>query len=224
MLGRPASGGMLACCLAMVACAQPAETSSQASAAPSEAVTPSVAASASPAVEAGRPYDAQDVLDAMRASRRPGGVADQLQTDAIASQVAEQLWTWDGMPWADLAMGGSCGAEACTLEVTGAPAAVSGSDTYTFSVDRTSGEVEVTATDLHGFPDDLGPRLDALARESLSASQLDGLTLLGARWLPPPNAGRYWLSYRSGGEEGSPGLDVLVDLPAGSVIETREPG
>jgi hypothetical protein len=50
------------------------------------------------------------------------------------------------------------------------------------------------------------------------------MALVGARWLPPPEAGQYWLSYRSGGEEGSPGLDVLLDAVHGVVIESRQPG
>jgi hypothetical protein len=31
------------------------------------------------------------------------------------------------------------------------------------------------------------------------------------------------LSYRSGGEEGRQALDVVIDLPSGSVLEVRRP-
>ncbi|HEX7197446.1 MAG TPA: hypothetical protein VF364_11515, partial [Candidatus Limnocylindria bacterium] len=49
--------------------------------------------------EAGRPFDAEAILAAMRDSRRPGGVPDEMQTDAIAAAVADAIWTIDGEPW-----------------------------------------------------------------------------------------------------------------------------
>ena len=52
---------------------------------------------------------------------------------------------------------------------------------------------------------------------------LDGLAMAGAAWQLPPRVGWFRVAYRSGGEEGSPGLDVVVDLPSGAVIETAEP-
>lgn len=214
--------GLVAASLALAACSTPLE--SVPTTGPSAATPSPAESSASPASDPGRPYDAQDVLRAMRESRRPGGVADELQTPEVAGQVAEQLWTWDGAPWTSLAVGGSCGTDACTLEIAGSVDGGAGADAYSFTVDPGSGAVQLLSSDLHGYPLNLDDQLDAVAREQLPAASLEGMALLGARWLPPPDTGRYWLSYRSGGEEGSPGLDILVDLAAGTVIESREPG
>lgn len=209
----------------LAACGGPTPSSvPDASAAPSGAA-PSVVPSASTSALAtpGTPYSGADVLAAMRESRRPGGVPDELETDAVATTIAEQLWTWDGMPWATWNVGGACGPETCSLDVAGSPAGDPGTDLYTFDVDRGSGAVTLAGTDLHGHPPDLEARLDAAARGALDAARLEGLALVGVRWLPPPETDRYWLAYRSGGEEGSPGLDVVVDLATGEVRET-DPG
>jgi len=217
---RTAAGGMLAALLLLAGCGTPAESASPAS--PTSAPTASPDdASPSAAAEPGRPYDAADVLTAMQESRRPGGVAEELQTEGVAAQVAQQLWTWDGTPWSEVAMGGSCGPDACTLEVTGSTDGGAGADTYTFAIAPATGDVQLAAADLHGYPADIEAQLDTIAREGVDASELEGLTLLGARWLPPPDTGQYWLSYRSGGEEGSPGMDVLVDLAGGTVLDRK---
>ena len=172
----------------------------------------------------GRPYSADDLLAAMRDSRRPGGVPDELETAQIASTVADEIWTWDGTPWQTISIGAGCGLEHCSLEVAGAPIGSEGVDLYSFSVDRAAGEVALTASDLHGYPTDLEPRLDAVARSGVAAGVLAGMELLAASWLPPPDAGRYRLAYRSGGEEGSPGVDVLIELATGRVISVDEVG
>jgi hypothetical protein len=165
---------------------------------------------------AGRPYDAGRMLAAMRDSRRPGGVPDELETDEIAAAVAEQIWTLGGEPWAIMAVGASCGAATCDLEVAGAPAGGAGEDLYLFRADPRSGSVELLQAVLLGIPPATVEALDAYARERWTGD-LDGLVLATARWLPPPDDGRFVLAYRSGGEEGTPGLDLLVDVEAGTV-------
>lgn len=170
-----------------------------------------------------RPYEAADVLSAMRGSRRPGGVPDQLETTGIATQVAATVWTWQGGPYPALVVGGSCGPASCTLEVSGAPPGAAGADLYAFSVALPSGTVELAASDLHGYPSGLDALIDATVRDRLGPDALDGLALSGATWQLPPRVGWFWVAYRSGGEEGSPGLDVLVNLASGEVVETREP-
>ena len=60
---------------------------------PSERVIPGLALP-----QPGPAFDAATLLDAMRTSRRPGGVPDQLET-AIAATLAETLWTYGGEPW-----------------------------------------------------------------------------------------------------------------------------
>jgi hypothetical protein len=174
--------------------------------------------------EPGRPYAAAAILDAMRNSRRPGGVPQQLQTDAVAQSLASAIWTYAGEAWQQApVIGASCGPQRCTVDVAGTPAGGAGEDLYTFSVVPESGAASVLVADLHGYPAELDAVLDALARSQLEASRLEGLAMAGARWLPPPDTGQFVLSYRSGGEEGSPALDVVVDLPAGKVLEVRRP-
>ncbi len=192
---------------------------------PSATPSPTAAPTATPAIDVNpaRPYAAADVLAAMRASRRPGGVPQALQTTGIASAIAAAVWTFDGGRWPEMVTGGSCGPSDCTLDVSGTPDGASGEDLYTFSVTPSSGAVKVLVADLHGYPAALQPRLDRLARAGVSPDRLKGLTLIAGRWLPPPDAGRFVLSYRSGGEEGSQALDVLLDASSGEVLEVRSP-
>jgi hypothetical protein len=208
-------GGLLLA-LALAACSDPNATSSLG---PIATATPGTSSSAAPA--AGQPYDAAAMLAAMRDSTRPGGVPDELETEAVASAVASQVWTWDGQPWDTLAVGGACGPSACDLEVAGAADGAAGADLFTFGIDPAGGEVTLEAADLHAYPADLDAELDAMARAA-AGDALGELAFVSARWLPPPEEGRYWLAYRTGGEEGAPGLDLLLDAASGDIIERHE--
>jgi hypothetical protein len=168
----------------------------------------------------GRPYTAAQVLAAMRESRRPGGVPDEIETETVAEAVAASIWTWDGQPYPLLVIGGSCGPDRCTLEATGSPTEAAGSDLYAFSVIAQTGATELLESDLHGYPARLDLLLDGVARDQLDASSLTGLALTGATWLPPPQTGVFRALYRSGGEEASPGIDLLIDLLAGRVLDS----
>lgn len=154
----------------------------------------------------------------MRDSRRPGGVPDAVQTVSIADQMAAALWTYDGAPWPTVAISGSCGPDTCTIDVSGTPDGAAGEDLYTFSVTPADETVELLVADLHGYPSDLDGEFDAIARGGVAAERLAGLGLVGARWLPPPDDGRFVASYRSGGEEGSAALDVTLDLATRDVV------
>jgi hypothetical protein len=170
--------------------------------------------------EPGQPYTGAQVLEAMRTSVRPDGVPDELETDAIAAAVAAELWTFDGDPWESIEAGGTCGGETCTLDVAGAPAGGAGDDVYTLSIDRSSGEVSRETTALLGYPESLEGAIDDVVRAGVDPSQLEGLVLAAATWVPPPDPhGRFRVAYRSGGEEQSPAIDVLVDVAAGRVLE-----
>ena len=171
----------------------------------------------------GRPYDAAQVLAAMRESRRPGGVPDELETRAVATALAAAIWTYDGRAYPTLLIGGSCGAEHCTVEVSGAPAGAAGADLYAFNATPALGTVELLAADLHGYPAGIDALLDRVVRGELPEDALDGLALTSATWLLPPRIGFFQAAYRSGGEEESPGLDVVVDLTRGTVIQTGAP-
>lgn len=222
--------GWPAIALVLGACAGPTPSSSAASATASATAgmrsTQQATANspvASPAAAAGRPYDAADVLAAMQASRRPGGVPDALQTEPIADRLARAMWTYGGARWPTMAVSGSCGPQTCSIDLSGTPDGAAGEDLYTFSVTPADVRVELLVADLHGYPSALDATLDGLARRELDADRLNGLALAAARWLPPPKSGQFMLSYRSGGEEGSPALDVQVDLPAGRVLEAKPP-
>lgn len=166
----------------------------------------------------GQPYTAEDILTAMAESRRPDGVPDELQTQEVAAAVADAVWTLGGEPWTIVAIGGSCGADACDLEVAGSPERGTGDDVYFFRVDPETSEVELLQSVLLGLERRHVEGLDRFARDRWDGD-LEDFALATARWLPPPDAGRFVLAYRSGGEEGSPGVDLLVDLEAGTVEE-----
>ncbi|MGI8657390.1 MAG: hypothetical protein ACR2K4_01300 [Candidatus Limnocylindria bacterium] len=218
---------LLAACAATQISASPARTMPDAgpSGTPSPSPTaagmrsPQATPSSSPLLELpgpGRPYDAAAVLDAMVNSRRPDGVPDQLERPAIAGAVADQLWTADGRPWSTIAVGGSCGPEVCSLEVAGSPEGGVGEDLYVFAIRPDGPEVEVLTTTLGGLSPELVTALDAAVRSTWSGD-LGGMVLTSARWSPPPDDGVFALSYRSGGEEGSPGVDLLLDARRGTV-------
>jgi len=210
-------GALALLALMVAACGAPSPSPSPPGA--SDAVSAAVSASAGTAVVPGRPYDAATLLTGMRESRRPGGVPDRLETDAVAEAVSMLVWTWDGQPWDVLAIGGACGPGECTLDVAGSRQGVPGSDLYSFVV-AADGGVTLLTSDLHAYDPSLDPTLDLAARQA-AEDALDGLTYIGARWLVPPDSGRYWLAYRSGGEEGAPGVDLLLDLASGEVVELR---
>jgi hypothetical protein len=166
----------------------------------------------------GRPFDAATILTAMRESRRPGGVPDQLETDAIAAAVAAAISTFDGLPWTTMAASGSCGSQSCTLEIAGTRPDGHGDDVWTFDVRPADETVAVASAELRGLPNQLVPALDTLARSLLPPATLDGLLLTSATWLPPPDGGQFVLSYRGDGEEGSCGLDLRLDAVTPGVV------
>lgn len=171
----------------------------------------------------GQPFAAADILAAMRDSRRPGGVPDELETDAIASAAAELLWTFDGTPWASITAGGSCGTDTCTLELAGAPDGAAGEDVWILDVQPLTGTVTIVSADLHGLPTEALEALDRAARDAAGGDLPDDLLLAGAQWLPPPDPG-FVLAYRSGDEEGSCAADVVLDVTATTVEELTATG
>ncbi|MGZ8562683.1 MAG: hypothetical protein ACXWWU_03595 [Candidatus Limnocylindria bacterium] len=172
----------------------------------------------------GRPYDAGDLLEAMRDSRRPGGVPTELQDADIAAELAEQLWTFDGEPWDAIAAGGSCDASTCTLELSGGTEAAEGEDAWVFAIELASGTVEVANADLHAVPDETSAVLDRWARALDADGLLDGLLYTAVRWLPPPAEDRFRLAYRSGGEEESCSVDLELDAAGGRITEVLPSG
>jgi hypothetical protein len=168
--------------------------------------------------EPGRPFDAATLLALMRESRRPGGVPDALETDAIATALAGAIWTFDGRPWTTTAVGGSCGPATCTLEIAGARADLAGDDLWAFAISPATGAVEVVAAQLRALPAELPIAVDELVRAADADESLAGLLLASLTWLPPPEDGRFLASYRSGGEEGSCGVDVTLDAVSALIV------
>jgi len=167
--------------------------------------------------EPGRPFDAATILEAMSGSRRPGGVPNQLETDAIAAALAQQLWTMDGEPWTTMSISASCGPVRCTLDVAGSRSGSLGDDLYAFEIIPAGGEVAPISTDLRSLPPDVAAVLDRLAREAEPRIGNDGLVLASARWMAPPDHETFELSYRSGNEEGFCELELALDIEAEGV-------
>jgi len=215
--------------LALAACGTSTPTPSSA---PSIAATPTTLPATpapSPSVpialpDPGRPYDAEDLLEAMRDSRRPGGVPTELQDAQIAAELAEQVWTLDGEPWDAVAAGGSCDPSTCTLELSGGTEAADGEDAWVFAIELASGAVEVVNADLHAVPDEMAAALDRWARALDEDGLLEGLLYTAVRWLPPPAEDRFRLAYRSGDEEESCSVDLELDAAAGRITEVMRSG
>lgn len=193
---------------------------------PSEAATASASPTASGIVlpEPGRPFDADMILAAMETSRRPGGVPDELQTEAVAAEVASAIWTIDGRPWDRISIGGSCAADRCSLEVAGAHPGAEGEDAWVFDVVPADEAVVVDSVTLRSLPASLTGALDAAVRTAHPAPDARGLLLTALRWQPPPaDSGRFELSYRTGNETGC-ALEIVFDAEAATVVEESAAG
>ena len=172
-------------------------------------------------VESGHPFDADAILALMRESRRPGGVPDEIETPAIAAEIAETIATFDGTAWSTASIGGACGPSTCTLDVSGSRTDALGEDVWTFSIEPATGEVSVIDSQLGSVPADVVELADQAVRASTLGPQVAQLVIGSVGWLPPPD-GRLVLAYRSGEEEASCGRDVSVDMTSGSVELERE--
>jgi hypothetical protein len=194
------------------------------------AQSPSQPASATPQIgidlpSPGSPLNATELLAAMRASTRPGGVPDQLETESLAESLARIILTVDGSPWSTSAIGGSCGNSTCILDVAGSHAGREGEDLWTFEIALRSGAITTLVSDVRSLDAELVASLDELARGRDDQDVLADLVLTTARWLPPPaGLGFFALSYRSGGEEGSCALELVLDAGRGAMVEVTDRG
>ncbi len=172
--------------------------------------------------EPGRPWDGPALLAAMAASARPDRVPPMVRTPGVADLVARSIWTFDGSPWDDVAVDGFCGTTECTVEIAGSHAGAVGDDLWVVEVDPDSMAIEIVSADVRSLPPDLVSVLDGLAR---GATDLDGMVLGTARWLPPPaDRGLFGLSYRSGGEEGACGREIVLDVTTGAIVHETSAG
>jgi hypothetical protein len=187
-----------------------------------ESVPPTSSADAS--AGPGQPYTGAEILDAMRSSPRPDGVPDELQTDAIAAAIADAIWTFDGEAWNEIVIGGTCAADSCLVEVSGSRDGADADDVWVFAVVPAGGDVAVESTALGAIPTSSVEGLDELARSLLDGAALDGMLLTATTWVPPPGGDEFTLSYRSGGEEGSCGADVVIDAVRRELVDERRIG
>jgi len=172
---------------------------------------------------AGQPYTADLIQPYL--NNAPISFPNELRVTPVAEAIADRIWTFDGRPYRDVVIGGSCEGSLCEVSVTGLPAFSSTpdeADFYALTVDRGSGLFSDAGEPLlRGFPTDLVPQLDAIARAADSAGRLRDLALLGSSWrIPPPNRA-FTLEYGMGLEERDPVVFVTVDLDNGAVIAIR---
>ena len=158
-------------------------------------------------------------MTAMRDSRRPGGVPDQLETEQIAAAVAAAVVTFDGLPWTTMAASGSCGTDSCTLELAGTRPDSLGDDVWIFDVRPADGTVAVTIgraarrcrTSCCRHSTSWPGRSSRLRAWRASCSRAPGGS-------PRRTAEQFALSYRGDGEEGSCGLDVTLDAVTPGIV------
>lgn len=143
----------------------------------------------------GRPYTAEMI--AIELQDVPDDFPPELQSAFIAAALADQVWTYDGRPYRQVWIQGSCddGARGrCEVSFTGLPVfapTIDDVDTYWFVVDLQTPVVgPERGHGLGGFPPDLAPEIDALARLLDTDGRFRNEALLGIDWaLPPPDDG-----------------------------------
>jgi hypothetical protein len=163
----------------------------------------------------GTPYAADDVLAALGASgsRVPSQLRSGPVAVAIADALAVSVLTYDGEPYRELTLSGSCDDDGlrCDLQAKGVPAFATdrdAADFYTYSVEVGTGVLTPAGEPaLRGYPAELTSTLDAAARTSLG-DRLRGMSLLAAQWMPEPAADAFLLRYGTGDEE--PDQHVMV--------------
>ncbi|HSW41001.1 MAG TPA: hypothetical protein VLM76_00630 [Patescibacteria group bacterium] len=163
----------------------------------------------------GRPYTATEMAVALREDV-PYNFPPQLQADWVARALADLVWTYDARPYRELGIHGSCDEPPirCNLTVQGLPAFAPSweeSDSYWFEVRPTSGTFTPAGPpSLQGFPPELVPELDALARSLDTEGRLEAMALRAVAWaLPPPDRG-FRLVYGPEKYSLDPGYDVLI--------------
>jgi hypothetical protein len=164
---------------------------------------------------------------ALNAESKPNGeprIPTDLVNERIAFDIAQAIWSWNGDPYQQITIDASCG-RGCDLIVAGVPIFESaGNDHYLFKVNVPGKADDFSIGDrpaLAGYPADLVPELEALARSSAS-SQLDGLFLMVSSWFPPPRDGQFVLRFDDGNEEGGRAVWVWLDYVTRTVIATLE--
>ncbi len=182
----------------------------------------------------GRPYTAEEIAVALR-ENVGYTFPPQLQEPWVARALAELIWTYDGRPYQRLWMSGDCGDRPaageppvthCSLSVQGLPTfapTTEWSDSYTFEVDLASGVFTRSGVlGLRGFPPDLVPDLDRLARSLDAEGRLNAMDLRYISWALPPPDDAFHLRYQFGGLEDAIILIVTLDRAYARILSIEQ--
>jgi len=168
----------------------------------------------------GQPYSAEAIaLELQDVSYNfPPQLKAPAVTEMLAQAIADQLWTYDGSPYREVWIQGSCdesGLGRCELTLSGLPPfapTIDSQDGYAWSIDLASGLIApLGRPQLKGYPPELDAELDALARSLDTEGRLAEKGLLGVEWVLAPAEDAYLLRYGKGEEEGDPTLYVTLD-------------
>lgn len=125
-----------------------------------------------------------------------------LQSTFVATAFADRVWSYDGRPYRDVSIAGSCNdgvARICDVTLVGLPAFAPTRDVvdvYWFIVDLQSPVVGPGGGQaLRGFPPELAHDIDTLARSLDTDSRLNGEALRSVEWMLPPPDDAFVLTY-----------------------------
>ena len=213
---RILGAGLVAAALAACGPVMPSATDAGASkASPAGSPSTSVAPSPSPAADLpGRPYDGATLLALMRAQRQPALDASLVRED-VANAMAQQVWTYDGMPYQATLFEAACEGPTCTVGLTGLPAFATDptfADTYRWVLDPGSAALQPEGAwpSLSGYPHELDAELAAEAQRLDTDGRLDGLQLSSARWVSDAGRRTFQLQFDDGLDPAS-GVSVLLN-------------
>jgi hypothetical protein len=171
----------------------------------------------------GQPYTAADIEPMLAAA--PVGVAAQIRMPQVAAAIADRIWTFDGRPYQEVAIGGSCENQGCEIIVQGVPAYASTrdiQDIWLLGLDLRTGVFADNSPSLGGFPTELVPELDTLARSLDRDGTFAALPLIRTEWAIPPPAGVFVLRYGTGTQEQDVNWFVTLSTVDRSILAIRK--
>ena len=173
----------------------------------------------------GRPYTPEMMVAELMDV--PYNFPRELQTDFVAAALADQIWTYDGRPYRELNLVGDCyGSPRCDLRVIGLPAFASTrdqSDSHSFSIELPTRVVTRSYSGgLRGYPPELGPEVEALARSLDTAGRYADLPLRRVLWALPPPGDAYLVQFQRGSLEDAIVRCVALDRAQRQILWISE--
>ncbi|HEX2756204.1 MAG TPA: hypothetical protein VHM48_12105 [Candidatus Limnocylindrales bacterium] len=172
----------------------------------------------------GKPYTADDILAILRAA--PAGDPAEMRTPQIAAAIADRVWTFDGRPYQRLLVGGRCDGGMCEISAEGMPAFGATddlADDWFWRMDLRTGLVSDNGEPrLRGFPPELVPELDALARSLDTDGTFSALPLIRVEWTVPPPVGAFVLRYGTGTQEMDVNWFVKISTVDRAILSIRK--